>query len=149
MLTIEVRSQVFGRLQESPELVPVFLNLLKEHLTVAELIRRSVEEQVSELVVKRRMDAQQVRHTLARHHLTAVEIAAQAEHGVVRYPSNRATEVAQIDSEAEVHKALRAFAAGSYIILVNGQQVEHLDEELSFSSNTKVTFLRLMPLVGG
>lgn len=146
MLTIEVRSQVFGRLQDSPELVPVFL-LLKEHLTVAELIRRSVKEQVR-LVVKRRMDAQQVRHTLARHYLTAVEIADQAEHGTVRHPSNRTTEVA-LDFEAEIHKTLRAFAAGSYIILVNGQQVAHLDEKLSFSSNTKVTFLRLMPLVGG
>lgn len=148
MLTIEVRSQVFGRLQESPEIGPVFLNLLKEHLTVAELIRRSVEEQVHELVVKRRMDAQQARRALDRHYLTAAEIAAQAEHGAVRYPSNRATEIPQIDS-TEVHKALHAFEVGSYIILVNGQQVEHLDEELTFSSNTKVTFLRLMPLVGG
>lgn len=124
MLTIEVRSQVFGRLQELPELVPVFLNLRKEHLTVAELIRCSVEEQVRELVVKRRMDTQQARRALDRHYLTAAEIAAQAEHGAVRYPSNRATEVVQIDSKAEVHKALHAFEAGSYIILVNGQQVE-------------------------
>lgn len=149
MFTIEVRSQVFGRLQESPELAPVLLNLIKEHLTVAELIRRSVEEQVRELVVERRIDAQQARRALDRHYLIAAEIAAQAEQGAVLYPSNRATEVVQINSKAEVQKALRAFEAGSYIILVNGQQVEHLDEELTFSSNTKVTFLRLMPLVGG
>lgn len=149
MLTIEVHSKVFGGLQESPKLAPVFLNLLEEHLTVAELIRRSVEEQVRELVIKRQMDAQQVRHALDRHYLTAVEIAEQAEHGAVRYPSNRATEVPQINPKVEVQKALRAFEAGSYIILVNGQQVEHLDQELSVSSNTKVTFLRLMPVVGG
>jgi len=96
MFTIEVRSKVFGGLQESPELVPVFLNLLKEHLTVAELIQRSVEEQIRELVVKLRMDAQQARRTLDRHYLTASEIVAQAQCGAVRYPSARATQVSQI-----------------------------------------------------
>lgn len=148
MLTIEVRSQVFG-VKDSPELLPVFLNLLEEHLTVAELIRRSVEEQVRELVVKCHMDSQQVRRTLERHYLTAAEIADQAEQGTVRYPSNCAAKVPQINPKAEVQKALRAFEAGRYVILVNGQQVEHLDEELIFNPNTKVTFLRLMPLVGG
>lgn len=92
MLTIEVQSQVFG-VKDSLELLPVFLNLLEEHLTVAELIRRSVEEQVRELVVKCHMDSQQVRRTLDRHYLTAAEIADQAEQGTVRYPSNRAAEV--------------------------------------------------------
>jgi hypothetical protein len=86
MFTVEVRSKVFGRLQESPELVPVFLNLLKEHLTVAELIQRSVEEQIRELVVKRRSDAQQACWTLERHSLIASEIAAQVQCGAVLMP---------------------------------------------------------------
>ena len=148
MLTIEVRSQTFGGFQDSSALVPVFV-LLKQHLTVAELIQRTVEEQVRELIVERQLNAQQVRRALDRHYLTDSEIASQAQHGAVRYPSDRAAKIPQIDCKTEVQKAISAFKAGSYIILVNGQQVQHLEEELTLSLNTKVTFLRLMPLVGG
>jgi hypothetical protein len=147
MPTIEVRSQVFGGNQDSPSLLPVFLNLLQEHLTVAELIQRTVEEQVRELLLQL-LDAQQVHHALERHYLTTEEIVAQAQKGAVRYPS-KPSQISQIEVKAEVHRAIRAFEAGSYIILVNGQQVESLDEELTLSMNTKVIFLRLMPLVGG
>ncbi|WNN89310.1 hypothetical protein [Gloeocapsopsis dulcis] len=48
-----------------------------------------------------------------------------------------------------LQKALRAFTDAAYIILVNGQQVESLEAEITLSQETKVTFLRLMPLVGG
>lgn len=149
MPTIEVRSQVFGGHQDSPSLKPILLNILQERLSVAELIQRSVEEQIRSLLVQRQMDAQQVRRVLDRHYLTAAEIAAQAQQGAIRYPSERVTQVPQIDRRSEIKKALCAFEVGSYIILVNGQQVESLDEELTLSLNTKVIFLRLMPLVGG
>ena len=149
MPTIEVCSQVFGGNQDSPSLLPVFLNLLQEHLTVAELIQRTVEERVRELLVQREIDAQQVRRALERHYLTAAEVAVQAQQGAVRYPSDRTTKTPEIDLKDEGQRAIRAFEVGSYIILVNGQQVESLDEELSLSMNTKVTFLRLIPLVGG
>lgn len=148
MPTITVCSQVFGGLQDSPEILPVLLNLLPQRLSVAELIQRSVEAQVHDLLVQRQMNAQQVRYILDRQYLTGSEIAAQAQQGVVRYPA-KPNHVPQIDVKAEVDKALRAFEAGSYIVLVNTHQVKNLKEEITFSQNTKVTFLRLMPLVGG
>jgi len=148
-LTIEVQSRVVGRDSDEPTLVPVVLELLEERITVAELIRRTVEEQVRELVVRRKLDAQQARRALDRQYLTDEEIMAQAEQGAVRYPSRRAAHVPEIDPETEVQKALRAFEAGSYLILIDGRQVERLDEELTFAPGVKVMFLRLMPLAGG
>lgn len=149
MNTVEVRSQVFGGQQDSPPLAPVFLNLIQEHLTVAELIQQSVEAQVRQLLVQRQLNAQQARRALDRQYLTAAEIAAQAQQGAVRYPAEKAMQVPQIDVKAEVQKATRAFETGGYSIFVNGQQVESLEEKLTLYPNTKVTFLRLMPLVGG
>ncbi len=101
------------------------------------------------MLVRREMDTQQVRRTLERHYLTAAEVAVQAQQGAVRYPSERPIKTPEVDLKDEIQKALRAFEAGSYIILVNGQQVGYLEEEVPLSTNTKVTFLRLMPLVGG
>ncbi len=58
-LTVEVRSRVVGESPDAPDLAPISLRLLDERLSVAELIRRTVEEQVRELTVRRRLDAEQ------------------------------------------------------------------------------------------
>ena len=148
-LVVEVRSRVVGESPEAPDLAPISLRLLDERLSVAELIRRTVEEQVRELTVRRRLDAEQAGRALARHYLSTEEVAAQARRGAVRFPTTRAGKAAQLDPALEVEKALRAFEAGTYVILVDGRRVERLDEVVPFSPGTKVTFLRLMPLVGG
>ena len=67
----------------------------------------------------------------------------------MRFPTARAGKATPLDPALEVEKALRAFAAGTYVILVDGRRVERLDEVVPFAPGTKVTFLRLMPLVGG
>ena len=148
-LVVEVRSRVVGESPEAPDLAPISLRLLDERLSVAELIRRTVEEQVRELTVRRRLDAEQAGRALARHYLSAEEVAAQARRGAVRFPTAQSGKAAQLDPALEVEKALRAFDAGTYVILVDGRRVERLDEVVPFSPGTKVTFLRLMPLVGG
>ena len=148
-LTVEVRSRVVGESPEAPDLAPISLRLLDERLSVAELIRRTVAEQVRELTVRRRLDAEQAGRALARHYLSAEEVAAQARRGAVRFPTARTGKPAQLDPALEVEKALRAFEAGTYVILVDGRRVERLDEVVPFSPGTKVTFLRLLPLVGG
>ncbi|HEX2516468.1 MAG TPA: hypothetical protein VH257_17305, partial [Chloroflexota bacterium] len=55
-LEVEVRSRVAGSAAGRSPLDPVFLRLLDEELTLAELIRRTVEEQVRELVVRRQRE---------------------------------------------------------------------------------------------
>lgn len=149
-VTVEVRSRVVGGSPDEPVLAPVQLDLPEETITVAELIRRTVEEQVRELRVRQYLDLEQARRALDRQYLTAEEIVAQAERGAIRpRPPRRALHPRQVDPAAEVERALRAFEAGAYLILVDGQRVERLDEEVRFAPGTTVTFLRLMPLVGG
>jgi tRNA A37 N6-isopentenylltransferase MiaA len=146
MPAIAVRTQVFGGISDAPQLPEVLLSF--QHLTVAELIQRSVEAQIRELHRQHQMDAQQVRRALERQYLTTSEITEQAQQGAVRFPSKPHTTL-QIDTKIETKKALKAFTDGAYIILVNGQQVESLEAEITLNQDTKVTFLRLTPLVGG
>jgi hypothetical protein len=149
-LTVEVRSRVAGAPpgQGGPD--PVLVRLLDERLTVAELIRRTVEEQVRELTVRRRLGAAEAQRVLDRQYLTRAEVDAQAGgQGAVRFPSRRAGQAGAIDSEAEVQRALDGFRQRLYHVFVEGRQAESLDEVVRCGPGTRVTFLRLTPLAGG
>jgi hypothetical protein len=54
-----------------------------------------------------------------------------------------------IDWEKQYKKALQAFERNGFIILVNDLQVEDLDEEIELTEDLPISFLRLIPLVGG
>jgi len=54
-----------------------------------------------------------------------------------------------IDAATQLAKALDAFAGNQIIVLVDDRQVESLDEEIGLQPDTRVSFLRLTPLVGG
>jgi hypothetical protein len=54
-----------------------------------------------------------------------------------------------IDADAQLAKAIGAFAGNQIIMLVDDRQVESLDDEIVVRPDTRVSFLRLTPLVGG
>ena len=54
-----------------------------------------------------------------------------------------------IDATTQLAKAIDAFQGNRIIMLVDDRQVESLDEEITLQPNTRVSFLRLTPLVGG
>jgi hypothetical protein len=54
-----------------------------------------------------------------------------------------------IDAAAQFAKAIDAFRGNQIIMIVDDRQVESLDEEILVRPSTRVSFLRLTPLVGG
>ncbi len=54
-----------------------------------------------------------------------------------------------LDAEAQCARALRAFNQNGFFLLVDDRQAEDLDEVIELKVDTKVSFLKLMPLVGG
>lgn len=54
-----------------------------------------------------------------------------------------------VDPETQFEKALEAFLGNGFIILVDDRQVENLEAEIALYPETSVTFLKLVPLVGG
>ena len=54
-----------------------------------------------------------------------------------------------IDWEKQFERAIRAFAGNSLVVLVDGRQIVELDESIHLTPQTEVTFLKLVPLVGG
>jgi hypothetical protein len=54
-----------------------------------------------------------------------------------------------VDPIAQYEKAIEAFEGNGFIVLVDDYQVQNLDDEIAFQPETSVTFLKLVPLVGG
>ncbi len=54
-----------------------------------------------------------------------------------------------IDVEKQIYVALDAFNKNAFFILVNDEQVDQLDQKFLVDSSTKVSFIKLTPLVGG
>lgn len=161
--TVEVKTEVFGG--SAPlgrEGMPaVELDLagleaaLQERVTVGELIGRVVEQQIRELLARRRSEAAArgddpgIREVIARQYLTVDEIRdAIAEGGAVAMPSEGAADEG-VDVAEEVARARRAFSRGAFFVVVDGRQVEALDDPVEHGPGTEITFLRVMPLVGG
>src|SRR5262245_6876364 len=100
MLKIEVQSRVVGIY---PKATPasIVLELLNETVTARELISRTVEEQIRDLITLRRFDTAQAHQMLDRQYLTETEIRHQAESGAIRYPSEREKQSLPIDGAQE------------------------------------------------
>ena len=54
-----------------------------------------------------------------------------------------------VDAEKQVYIALDAFQQNGYFVLIDDQQAESLDQMIRLEANTKISFLKLTPLVGG
>lgn len=54
-----------------------------------------------------------------------------------------------IDGEQQVYIALDAFQKNGFFILVDDKQVESLTERIQLLPKMKVSFIKLVPLVGG
>ena len=55
----------------------------------------------------------------------------------------------RLDWEKQAATALDAFERNGYFVFVDDRQVDDLDEELTLADTDVVSFVRLVPLVGG
>lgn len=108
------------------------LELLAERVTVRELIRSRVYQEVQDYNLKRTVEPYR---GLVR---------PDATENLLNDRRSR-----QIDWRPQFDKAVEAFERRQILILLDDRQLESLEEELEFIPGAAVTFLRLTPLVGG
>lgn len=92
-----------------------------------------------------------VREEVARHNASP----ARQVNGLVR-PTDAETALnadlsgdRRLDWEQQATRALEAFTRNGFFVFVGDRQVDDLDEELSLAETDVVSFVRLVPLVGG
>lgn len=127
-ITILERSAGGGRQTEVPFEVPA------QRMTLRELMRRYIHDQVE--AYNSNKDG--------RASSWFAPAPEETELNPVRRPRR-----ARIDPEMQCAASCAAFERNQIIVLINGVQAEDLEAEIVVSPDTKVTFLKLTPLVGG
>ncbi len=103
-------------------------------ITVRELIRSRVTGEVNDY----NMNQPAYFHGLVR------PTGAETAPGGYRVARGRV-----IDPQQQVEQALAAFGANGFMVLVDDRQVDDLDAIITLQEHTVITFLQLIPLVGG
>lgn len=106
----------------------------------------------SETVSVKEIIEQRVLQEVARYNEKATEIYR----GLVR-PSEmeivlngfKAKHKIIIDGEKQVYVALNAFQKNGFFILIDDKQVDSLEMQVQLSPVSKISFIKLVPLVGG
>lgn len=132
------------------ELLPaVLLAPVAPTITVAELIRQAVVQQITALQQQKTMKAAEALSTIEHHYPTAEEMISQARSD--RGNASLSLTESQMSNEiaAAVTKALSAFERRVFVLIIDGRIANSLTEEISCWQDHKVTFLRLVPLKGG
>lgn len=123
-----VRDQDLGM----PPSVTSAISIPTERISIREIIRSRVYQQVQD----RNRD---LRNATPLHSPSETELTL-----------NGPKRVKEIDWQNQFTLAIEAFNANRLIVLVDDLQAESLDQQVDvIHSQTVVTFLRLVPLVGG
>ena len=113
------------------------LEFQNERITVRDLIRERVYQEVSEYNFRSRREGGFFRG------LVQPTDAERTLNGF-KVPKDR-----DIDWEAQFTQAIDAFGRNGFFILVDDRQAEALDETIVIRPSTQVSFVKLTPLVGG
>lgn len=110
------------------------LELPAERLTARELIRSRVYQEVQDFNLAPKFRFQGlVQPAEAERMLNGDHLPAKP----------------QVDWRKQFDRAIDAFEAGGFVLLVDDCQVESLDVDVCLTSASTVTFLKLVPLIGG
>lgn len=113
------------------------LEFESESITVRELIRERVYQEVSEYNFRSRREDGVFRGLVQP---TDTERALNG----FKVPKGR-----DIDWEKQFAQAIDAFGRNGFFIIVDDRQAEALDETIVIRPSTQVSFVKLTPLVGG
>lgn len=131
MITLKVRDETTS----GDELLALELQLAAEVVTVRELIRARVH--------------QEVRSHNATGATAAFSGLIQPTDAERELNGDRLRQPRRVDPEAQTEVALAGFERGQILLLVDDRQVEELDTQVTLREGSTVTFLKLVPLVGG
>lgn len=130
MVTILVRDETSS--QEA--IGEISLDFLTERVTAREIIRSRIYQEVSEF---------NARKTKAFRGLVQPQIATTSSTGEQNQKAVR------IDWEKQFDVAISSFLRNGFLLLIDDRQITDLDAEIELKFDTRVSFLKLVPLIGG
>ncbi len=130
MVTILVRDET-----SSQEAVgEISLDFLTERVTAREIIRSRIYQEVSEF---------NARKTKAFRGLV------QPQNAITSSTGKQNQKALRIDWEKQFDVAISSFLRNGFLLLIDDRQITDLDAEIELKLDTRVSFLKLVPLIGG
>jgi len=133
MLTLKIFDTTTASIGKRPE-NGFEVRVSGETITVRELIRLRIFQEVEEFNARK----PEIFRMLVQPN--------EAERVLNGY---KCTRPRQVDPQAQFEKAIQAFDANGFIVLVDDKQVDSLEAEIQLHPETRINFLKLVPLVGG
>lgn len=115
-------------------IVALTLDCLAERMTVRELIRARIYQEVQDYNLRQ------------PEYFRGLVQPSEAEQSLNGY---KVLARRKIDWEDQFSKAVEAFSRNGFFILIDDKQAETLDEEFEVRADTDISFVKLLPLVGG
>ena len=110
------------------------LECLTERMTVRELLRARIYQEVQDY------------NTREPEYFRGLVEPTQAERTLNGY---RLRERRKLDWQEQFQRAVEAFERNGFFVLVGDKQAERLDDDFEVKVDTEVSFVKLLPLVGG
>ncbi len=151
-ITFRVEARVVGQRTplHAPWQVPLppslaqSLSETSSPLRLCDLIEHVVRHEVR--AFRLRQEERRLIHVLSPQ---AISAAAATGKIVMGDPDELRRNEGEIDDETAVITAFQGFEDGLYFVFLDGQQQHTLDAPVELSSTSTLTFIRLVPLVGG
>ena len=133
-ITVKIQDATTLNLETDSTSSVFILDLLTERITVRDLIRSRVYQEVKDY------------NTRQPEYFRGLVQPTEAEQSLNGYKLKKPR---QLNWESQLAKAIAAFEGNDFLILVDDEQVTELDEDIVITPETTITFLKLVPLVGG
>ena len=132
MHTITIRDETTSSPGKADYVITI--NLTARNLTARELIRERVKQEVEEFNKKQpELYNGLVQPTDTERTLNGFKFKTKRK----------------LDWQEQFERAVEGFHRNAFILLVDDSQVEDLDQIIPIAPETSVTFIKLVPLVGG
>ncbi|MEM7331854.1 MAG: hypothetical protein AAF490_07170 [Chloroflexota bacterium] len=126
--------------------------LVRDETTLGQTTNELVLEFFTQTITVQALIQQRVKHEVTQFNRSRstdyVGLVQPAESEVI-LNGFRMHKKREIDWQKQAKLAEEAFLTNGFILLVDDKQVTELDDSLQLHPNTQVTFLKLIPLVGG
>lgn len=111
------------------------LKLVSERITLRELITQRIRDEVDKFNQKK-----------SREIFSGLVQPTDTEKALNGYKMRKPR---LIEFDKQLQLALDAFESNGFFVLLDDRQVEDLNEPLTLTEHSKVSFIKLVPLVGG
>jgi hypothetical protein len=126
--------QIHDETSTGQRMATTTLTLATERVTAREVLRRRIEQEVEAF------------NRAKPEYFRGLVQPTDAERVLNGY---RLRKPRLLDAHEQVASAEAAFASNGFLMLVGDRQIDDLDEEIVVTPGLSVSFVRLVPLVGG